>query len=105
MGTKIAGQALVSPALCLDGSSNLTLNTVLQATAIEEDEIVDVQGEFSVPAAPILIPEGPWKEVEGSVCAPKGFKAQGAALSSFLKVGDAQLPAYTGLHHRSAGCL
>lgn len=34
-------------------------------------------GDFSIPAAPILIPEGPWKEIEGCVCAPKGFKAQG----------------------------
>ena len=36
---------------------------------------------FDIPAAPILIPEGPWKEVEGSVNAAKGFKAQGQALS------------------------
>ena len=34
-------------------------------------------GSFDIPAAPILIPEGPWKEVEGCICAPKGFKAQG----------------------------
>ncbi|EIE21103.1 putative arginine biosynthesis bifunctional protein argJ 1 [Coccomyxa subellipsoidea C-169] len=33
--------------------------------------------ESRQPAAPILIPEGPWKEVEGSVNAAKGFKAQG----------------------------
>ena len=32
---------------------------------------------FDIPAAPILIPKGPWKEVNGCVCAPKGFKAQG----------------------------
>lgn len=37
----------------------------------------DIPGDFSIPAAPILIPEGPWKEIEGCVCAPKGFKAQG----------------------------
>lgn len=37
----------------------------------------DIPGDFSIPAAPILVPEGPWREVEGSVCAPKGFKAQG----------------------------
>ncbi|EFN54405.1 hypothetical protein CHLNCDRAFT_135738 [Chlorella variabilis] len=36
-----------------------------------------VPGDFSIPAAPILIPEGPWKAVDGCVCAPKGFKAQG----------------------------
>lgn len=32
---------------------------------------------FSIPAAPILIPNGPWKEIDGCVCAPKGFRAQG----------------------------
>ena len=34
-------------------------------------------GSFDIPAAPIMIPEGPWKEIEGSVCAPEGFQAQG----------------------------
>lgn len=33
---------------------------------------------FAIPAAPILIPKGPWKEIDGCVTAPKGFKAQGA---------------------------
>ncbi|PSC69634.1 arginine biosynthesis bifunctional chloroplastic-like [Micractinium conductrix] len=37
----------------------------------------DIPGDFSIPAAPILIPAGPWKEIDGCVCAPKGFKAQG----------------------------
>lgn len=41
-----------------------------------------VPGDFSIPAAPILIPEGPWKAVDGCVCAPKGFKAQGAGRCS-----------------------
>ncbi len=45
---------------------------------------------FDIPAAPILIPEGPWKEVEGSVNAAKGFKAQGVeicvVLNAFLGV-------------------
>lgn len=36
-----------------------------------------IPGNFDIPAAPILIPEGPWKEIEGCLCAPKGFKAQG----------------------------
>ncbi|GAB4822124.1 hypothetical protein N2152v2_009170 [Parachlorella kessleri] len=36
-----------------------------------------VPGDFSIPPAPILIPSGPWKEIDGCVCAPKGFKAQG----------------------------
>lgn len=34
-------------------------------------------GSFDIPAAPVLIPQGPWKEINGCVCAPKGFKAQG----------------------------
>lgn len=37
------------------------------------------EGAFDIPAAPILIPPGPWKEIDGSVTAPKGFKAQGVA--------------------------
>ena len=34
---------------------------------------------FAIPAAPILIPKGPWKEVDGCVNAPKGFKSQGGS--------------------------
>jgi len=34
-------------------------------------------GSFDIPAAPSLIPDGPWNEIEGCVCAPQGFKAQG----------------------------
>ncbi|GJN08256.1 hypothetical protein PR202_ga26162 [Eleusine coracana subsp. coracana] len=33
--------------------------------------------EGFIPAAPILLPEGPWKQVEGGVTAAKGFKAAG----------------------------
>lgn len=36
-------------------------------------------GSFDIPAAPILIPAGPWQEIEGGILAPKGFKAQGFA--------------------------
>jgi hypothetical protein len=36
------------------------------------------ESTFSIAAAPILIPKGPWTEVEGCVCAPKGFRAQGS---------------------------
>lgn len=52
-------------------SRNLGQREVVRAQS------ADIPGDFSIPAAPILIPEGPWKEVEGCVCAPKGFKAQG----------------------------
>lgn len=40
---------------------------------------------FQIPAAPDLIPEGPWKKVEGGVCAAKGFKATGTLLGSALQ--------------------
>jgi glutamate N-acetyltransferase/amino-acid N-acetyltransferase len=48
-------------------SSNLKRITIASA----------IPGSFDIPAAPVLIPSGPWKEIEGCVCAPKGFKAQG----------------------------
>lgn len=32
---------------------------------------------FAMPAAPILLPEGDWRVVPGSVTAPRGFKAAG----------------------------
>ena len=32
---------------------------------------------FSIDTAPVLIPEGPWTEIPGSVMAPKGFKGNG----------------------------
>ena len=41
---------------------------------------------FDIPAAPILIPKGPWKEVDGCVCAPKGFKAQGKQSTTIFRV-------------------
>lgn len=30
-----------------------------------------------IPAAPIFLPEGPWKQIPGGITAPKGFKAAG----------------------------
>ncbi|XP_058003101.1 arginine biosynthesis bifunctional protein ArgJ, chloroplastic isoform X3 [Hevea brasiliensis] len=35
------------------------------------------EGFNYIPAAPIFIPEGPWKEIPGGVTAAKGFKAAG----------------------------
>lgn len=48
---------------------------------------------FQIPAAPDLIPEGPWKKVPGGVCAAKGFKATGvyAGLRASGKKGDLAL--------------
>lgn len=36
-------------------------------------------GLYDIPAAPldVLLPDGPWTRVEGSICAPEGFSAQG----------------------------
>lgn len=36
-------------------------------------------GMYDIPAAPldVLLPEGPWNRIEGSICAPEGFSAQG----------------------------
>ncbi|KAK9790578.1 hypothetical protein WJX73_002871 [Symbiochloris irregularis] len=45
----------------------------VQANSLAQDN----EAAFRLPAAPVLITPGPWKEVDGSVCAPKGFKAQG----------------------------
>lgn len=44
---------------------------------------------FSIPAAPILIPKGPWTEVNGCVCAPKGFRAQGGRTADWMCPGPA----------------
>jgi hypothetical protein len=44
--------------------------TVMAAISVKDDS-------FKIPASPDLVPEGPWKKVEGGVCAAKGFKATG----------------------------
>ena len=36
-------------------------------------------GPFDIPAAPLLVPDGPWKHIDGGVCAAKGFRAAGMA--------------------------
>ena len=50
-------------------------------------------GSFDIPAAPILIPEGNWQRIDGCVCAPKGFRAQGmyAGLRASGEKGDLAL--------------
>lgn len=37
----------------------------------------DLGQSFDIPAAPDLVPEGPWRQIEGSINAPKGFKSSG----------------------------
>ncbi len=48
--------------------------------AVAPCAIATAKSEFDIPAAPILLPEGPWKEIDGCLCAPKGFKAQGVLM-------------------------
>ena len=58
-------------------SSGLTNACCLQHRIQTLSATPVAKSEFDIPAAPILIPKGPWKAVDGSVNAPKGFKAQG----------------------------
>jgi glutamate N-acetyltransferase/amino-acid N-acetyltransferase len=55
----------------------------------------DLPGDFGLPSAPMcdLIPTGPWRAVEGGVCAPAGFRAQGmhAGLRAAGAKGDLAL--------------
>eukprot|EP00873_Tetraselmis_striata_P001086 jgi/Tetstr1/421350/TSEL_012319.t1 len=37
----------------------------------------DLGPSFDIPASPNLVPDGPWRQVEGSINAPKGFKSSG----------------------------
>ncbi|KAK9864821.1 hypothetical protein WJX84_011709, partial [Apatococcus fuscideae] len=46
-------------------------------SASQQQRALAASTSFELPAAPILIPEGRWQEIDGCVCAPKGFKAQG----------------------------
>lgn len=48
------------------------------AASIRCSATSSMPGSFDIPAAPIMIPESSsWKEVDKSICAPKGFSAQG----------------------------
>lgn len=51
--------------------------TVLVPQAVQLRAISWEAESFLIPAAPDLIPDGPWAKVEGGVCAAKGFKATG----------------------------
>lgn len=67
----------------IGSSGNLKRGNAQHCFGLQRCSTVTVNGiavaksEFDIPAAPILLPKGPWKAVEGSVNAPKGFKAQG----------------------------
>lgn len=45
---------------------------------VVRNAISQADESFKIPAAPDLIPKGEWKQIEGGVCAAKGFKATGA---------------------------
>ncbi|KAK9865988.1 hypothetical protein WJX84_002281 [Apatococcus fuscideae] len=49
----------------------------LKAAARQQQQVQATSTSFDLEPAPILIPDGPWKEIDGCVCAPKGFRAQG----------------------------
>lgn len=51
---------------------------VAQAAALKA--VSTAAESFIIPAAPDLIPEGPWEKVAGGLLAPKGFKATGGSL-------------------------
>ena len=64
-------------ALRVPARAAATRRRVAPATSAAADP-VDFKGEeFQLPDAPVkeLLPEGPWKIIDGGVCAPKGFKA------------------------------
>lgn len=68
----------------------VALGSLLRSSAVKKQTDALLQGirmhamvaggsatSFDIPQAPVLISPGPWREIDGCVCAPKGFKAQG----------------------------
>lgn len=51
---------------------NLNFRAVLDAAALDA-----IPAANCIPAAPIFLPEGPWKQIPGGVTAAKGFTASG----------------------------
>ncbi|KAK1393429.1 hypothetical protein POM88_012485 [Heracleum sosnowskyi] len=56
-----------------DRASRTNINFKVFVVAMTENEAAS----NSVPPAPILLPQGPWKQIRGGVTAAKGFKATG----------------------------
>lgn len=56
---------------------------------------------FQIPGSPDLIPDGPWKKVEGGVCAAKGFKATGTAITGTAEHGTAACEDFLLLRSRA----
>jgi glutamate N-acetyltransferase / amino-acid N-acetyltransferase len=74
---RVAGKALVGVSRkrgsALGGKNATTKTFLIPAAAAPPTSA------FDIPAAPILIPAGPWTVIEGGVCAAKGFLANGMA--------------------------
>ncbi|XP_021748817.1 uncharacterized protein LOC110714584 [Chenopodium quinoa] len=51
--------------------------TIVSMSSVATDAVKDVLAANYIPAAPILIPEGPWQQISGGGTAAKGFKAAG----------------------------
>eukprot|EP00271_Cylindrocystis_brebissonii_P010295 TRINITY_DN26454_c0_g1_i1.p1 TRINITY_DN26454_c0_g1~~TRINITY_DN26454_c0_g1_i1.p1 ORF type:complete len:517 (+),score=103.82 TRINITY_DN26454_c0_g1_i1:52-1551(+) len=67
-----------SPLRLRQGDSSSHQRAILPVTraVVAQEDAATTAGSF-IPAAPILLPPGPWKEIPGGVCAAKGFKAVG----------------------------
>ncbi|CAO2841107.1 unnamed protein product [Amaranthus hypochondriacus] len=50
---------------------------IVSMSLVANDATISVSAGNYIPAAPILMPEGPWQQIPGGVTAPKGFNAAG----------------------------
>ncbi|KAK2080261.1 hypothetical protein QBZ16_000114 [Prototheca wickerhamii] len=67
---------------------------VRRGSPVRAADADSLPGNFTIPQAPILIPEGPWRTIEGGgLTTPQGFKAQGmyAGLRASGEKGDLSL--------------
>ncbi|PIA53023.1 hypothetical protein AQUCO_01000709v1 [Aquilegia coerulea] len=58
-------------------SSRCNCRFIVSSSLFSSTMSTEDQSSNYIPAAPILLPEGPWKQVPGGVTAAKGFKAAG----------------------------
>jgi len=76
----------------LPRSATVTTATVAAVAAAAPDAAFDfTAAEFELAYAPVkdLLPAGPWKAIEGGICAPKGFKVGGShPLTAQLNLSD-----------------
>ncbi|KAL4443855.1 hypothetical protein ABPG75_011592 [Micractinium tetrahymenae] len=92
-----------APAAATPATVTAPLAVPRPATALYEGEQFDVP--HTAPALH-LVPQGPWAEVPGGVCAPHGFTAQG--LHAGLRAGSTRADAALIVSDRpaaAAGCL